>query len=199
MSDRPSWMRERYAAWVAAGKPAGSWIKFKPDKPTTVTDDARSSTAPGAAETVTDATFSLPAGKLSGWSAEDVAAVSAGVMLLVLALTAMAAHGTRIPELAARQDEATAIAAPATRLLLRHLPVKPGARGDAADIVALSTALIAYATRVYMVLGDRAREVKENRSNGVYQPSQVSAAAAAPGYVPPWPSANQVEGMDRAA
>jgi hypothetical protein len=188
VSERPKWMRERYDAWVAAGKPGSNWIKYKPDKPSVVTTEPSS---PSPAETVTDTAFNLPAGKISGWSAEDVAAVSAGFMLLVLALTAMAAHGTRIPELAARQDEATAIAAPATRLLLRHLPVKPGARGDAADLVALSTALIAYATRVWMVLGDRARELKANRSNGVYAPNQVPAAPASS----PWPNANQVDGM----
>jgi hypothetical protein len=181
-------MRARYDAWVAAGKPTASWLKYKPDKPTTVTSEPSS---PSVAEAVTDTAFSLPAGKLQGWSAEDVAVVSAGMMLLVLALTAMVAHGTRIPELGAREDEATAIAAPATRLLLRHLPVKPGARGDAADIVALSTALVSYVARVYMVLGDRAREIKANRSNGVYAPNQVQAAPASS----PWPNANQVDGM----
>jgi hypothetical protein len=184
-----SWMRARYDAWVAAGKPTASWIKFKPDKPIAVTTEP---TSPSAAETVTDTAFSLPAGKLQGWSAEDVAAVSAGMMLLVLALTAMVAHGTRVPELGAREDEATAIAAPATRLLLRHLPVKPGARGDAADIVALTTALVAYVTRVYMVLGDRAREIKANNRNGVYAPAQVPASSA---NTSPWPNANQVDGM----
>jgi hypothetical protein len=185
-----TWRRDRYDGWVAAGKPAGGWIRFGMPND----DEPKISTGPtNIADVVSHVAADLPDGKLPGWSADDLATVGAAVTILILAFTALAAHGFRIPELGARQDEAEAIAAPATRILLRHLPVPKGARGDVADAVALGTALVAYVTRLYMVLGERAREVRENRSNGVYNPAGMPAAAPAAGS--PWPSANQVEGM----
>jgi hypothetical protein len=71
--------------------------------------------------------------------------------------------------------------------------VPKGARGDVADGVALATALVAYCTRIWMTLGDRAREAREIRSNGVYNPAAVPTQPTV--QVPSWPSANQVEGL----
>jgi len=184
-----TWRKQRYEAWVNAGKPEGGWIRYKPQAPTQEPAIDGASTA----ATVSHLTASLPDGKLTGWSAEDLATVTAAVTILVLALTAMAAHGARVPELGARQDEAEAIAAPATRILLRHLPVPKGARGDVADAVALATALVAYCTRIWMTLGDRAREAREIRSNGIYNPAAVPSVPPTAG--PVWPNANQVEGL----
>lgn len=120
----------------------------------------------------------LPEGKVQHWSKEDLAIFASAGLALIVGITTLAGSKLNMPELATTPLEATAIAGPLTRLVARRIKVPAAMRGDAADGLALASALSAYVVRVYAVLAQRAHEERTRRSNAVYNPAASPAATS---------------------
>jgi len=176
-------LRARRDAWIAAGKPTRLWQTFRADS----SGGAASSSA--AAEVVPTASAAdarsnladLPEGRVAHWSKEDLAIFASAGLAVIIGLTTFASSRLRLPELAATPQEATAIAGPLTRIIARRVKVPAAIRGDAADGLALASALSAYVIRVYAAMSERAREDRERRSSAVYNPSQMPSPTSPPG------------------
>jgi hypothetical protein len=145
----------------------------------------------------------LPEGRVSQWSKEDLAIFASAGLALVMGLTLLASSKAHLPELATTAQEATAIAGPLSRIVVRRIKVPAAMRGDAADGLALASAVSAYIIRVYASLSERAREERERRSSAVYNPSAAPAPpnggpasnGAAASFFPP---ANRMPGSNAA-
>jgi hypothetical protein len=171
-------LRARRDAWMAAGKPTRHWQQFKGS-------GSGGTASSGAVEVpITSAADSnladLPEGRVAHWSREDLAIFSSAGLAVIIGLTTFAGSRLRLPELAASPQEATAIAGPLTRIVARRVKVPAAIRGDAADGMALASALSAYILRVYAAMSERAREDRERRSNAVFNPAAVPPPPPAP-------------------
>lgn len=182
----PEVLRARRDAWVAAGKPTRNWQQFKGS-------GSVGTPGSGAVEVPVTSTADsnladLPEGRVAHWSREDLAIFASAGLAVIIGLTTFAGSKLRFPELAATPQEATAIAGPLTRIVARRIKVPAAIRGDAADGMALASALSAYVIRIYAALGERAREERERRSNAVFNP------AASPPPPAPAPAAGPTNG-----
>lgn len=97
------------------------------------------------------------------WSGEDILTIQLGLSLALASITDALASRIAAPELRMSETEKEQIAAPATRLVLRHVHVKAAARGDVADSLSLMMAMIAYSARVYAA---RAEKMEALAANG---------------------------------
>lgn len=171
-------LRARHAAWVAAGKPTRFWQQFKGSGSG---GTASSSAVEVPVTSTADSNLAdLPEGRVAHWSREDLAIFASAGLAVIIGLTTFAGSRLRFPELATTPQEATAIAGPLTRILARRVKVPAAVRGDAADGMALASALSAYVIRVYAAMSERAREERERRSNAVFNPAAVPPPAPAP-------------------
>lgn len=116
------------------------------------------------------------------WSVEDMQVMQTAVIMLLMGGTVYVQQSMHVADSAMRLEEAQAVAAPATRMMLRHVHVKRARRGDLADSVALTSALLAYGLRVLAAWSESNHGVQHaatygNSANGANGTADDWAAA----------------------
>lgn len=88
--------------------------------------------------------------KSTGWSTEDIDTITAGAALLLLEFTRFLSNRlVQSDTLMMNEDESEVMAKAASRIILRHIKVSKGKRGDVTDGTMLLVATIAYGMRTF--------------------------------------------------
>lgn len=94
--------------------------------------------------------------KSVGWSDDDIETFATGFSLILILLTSTISYSsTKSNVLEMQSDEADHISKALSRLLLRHIKVKAGKKGDVTDAVAIMVGFTTYSLRVYNTLQEK--------------------------------------------
>lgn len=115
--------------------------------------------------------------KTTGWAQSDIDTIGIGVTAVLIELTRMLSNSlVESDDLSMSREEAEAIANSVSRIILRHIKISKGKRGDVTDVSALLLAIISYGIRVSDGYARYKRKLKDAESKA----SQRSPSASNP-------------------